>query len=126
MKAKILIVDDEAFTCQDISQFLQMKGYETATANSAKEALSKFLSFSPDITLMDLRMPLMDGLDCLQEIKKLNKDALVVIVTCVTDLDIAKKALKLGATDYIVKPFDLDRLETAIMTYLFLKTEKYA
>lgn len=125
MKAKILIVDDEAFTCQDISRFLQMRGYETATANSAGEALSKLLTEKPDLVLLDIRMPEVDGLECLRQIKKLSQDTLVIMVTCITDISIAKKALELGAIDYIIKPFDLDRLETAILTYLFLKSDKY-
>ncbi len=122
---KIMIVDDEDNMREDISRLLQMKGYETVTANSAGEALSKFLVENPDLILLDIRMPEVDGLECLRQIKELKKDALVIMVTCVTDIDTAKKALRLGAVDFLVKPVDLNALETAILTHIFLKSDKY-
>ncbi len=125
MKAKILIVDDEKEACQDISCMLRMRGYETFTSNSSAEALSKLLSEKPDLILLDIHMPGIDGIECLKQIKKLSKDILVIMVTCVTDIDIAKKALELGAVDYLVKPVALDALERTILTHLLLKSEKY-
>jgi FixJ family two-component response regulator len=69
-------------------------------------------------------MPGMGGIECLRRIKKLDKEALVIMVTCVTDIDIAKKALKLGAIDYFTKPLGFSALENAISVHLFLKSVK--
>ena len=124
MNPKILIVDDEATVCEDISHYLGSKGYDTIIATSGQQALSRLLLEGPDLTLLDIRMPDMDGIECLSKIRRLNKEALVIMVTCVTDIDIATKAIELGAIDYITKPLGLEALETAITTYLFLKTAK--
>lgn len=121
---KILIVDDEADVLEGISQLLQMRGYQTLTANCAAEALSKFMHDKPDLVLLDIRMPEVNGLECLQQLRRLDKDSLVVMVTCVTDIDTAKKALELGAVDYILKPVCLDALERAILTHILLKSDK--
>lgn len=122
MKPKVLIVDDECTVCKDISQYLESKGYATITANNGQQALSKLLLEGPDLILLDIRMPDMDGIECLSKIKRLNKNALVIMVTCITDIDIAKQAIELGALDYITKPLGLEALDIAITTYLFLKT----
>lgn len=122
MKPKILIVDDESAVCRDISQYLVSKGYDTITATCGQEALSKLLLEEPKIILLDIRMPDMDGIECLHQIKKLDKDALVIMVTCVTDIDTATKAIEVGAIDYLTKPLGFEALETTIATHLFLKT----
>lgn len=124
MVPKILIVDDESDVCEVISRFLQDRGYDVVTATSGQEALSRLLFEKPDLILLDIRMPEMDGMECLRQIRKLDKDVLVIMVSCITDIDIAKKALTLGAKDYITKPLGFDALETAISTYLFLKSVK--
>jgi len=124
MQPKILIVDDEPDVCKDISRFLSATGYCAVIAADGEEALSMLSQENPDLVLLDIRMPGMDGTECLREIKKLDKDIIVIMVTCVTDIDIAKKALELGAIDYITKPFSLDVLEAAISTYLFLKSAR--
>ena len=92
------------------------------TATSGQQALSKLLLKGPSLTLLDIRMPDMDGLECLHKIKRLDKDALVIMVTCITDIDIANKAIELGAVDYITKPLGLEALDIAITTHLLLKT----
>ena len=122
MKPTILIVDDESAVCKDISQYLGSKGYDIITATNGQEALSRLLLKGPDLTLLDIRMPDMDGIECLLKIKKLDKEALVIMVTCITDIDTATKAIELGAIDYITKPLGFEALEIAITTHLFLKT----
>ena len=122
MKPKILIVDDESAVCKDISQYLGDKGYNAITATSGQEALSKLLLEEPELILLDIRMPDMDGIECLRQIKKLDKEALVIMVTCITDIVTATKAIELGAIDYLTKPLGFEALEIAITTHLFLKT----
>lgn len=124
MKPKILVVDDERDICEVIGSFLKKRHYEVVTASSGQEALEKLIVEKPDLVLLDIRMPHMDGIECLRQIKKLNNEALVIMVTCITDEDIAKSALKLGAVDYITKPLGFDALENAIATYLFLNSGK--
>ena len=124
MSAKILIVDDETDVCEVISRFLQKRGYTAAIANSGQEALSKLSKENPSLVLLDIRMPDMDGVECLRQIKARDKKIIVIMVTCVTDIDTAKKAVELGAIDYITKPISFEALQTAISTYLFLKEPK--
>lgn len=124
MSQKILIVDDEVDVCKTISRFLQQKGYVPIVANNGKDALSKLASEKPELILLDIRMPDMDGVECLKRIKKHNPKVIVIMVTCVTDIDTAKKAIELGAKDYITKPISFDSLETAVSTYLFLNEAK--
>lgn len=124
MNSKILIVDDETGVCEDISYFLKVKGYSVVTATNGKEALCKLLVERPTLVLLDIRMPEMDGIECLHIIRELDKEVVVIMVTCVTDIDTANKAIELGATDYITKPISFDALQTAIATYLFLGSAK--
>ena len=120
MRPKIMIVDDEPDVCEAISHYLGKRDYDVITATSAREAINKLLNEKPLLVLLDIKMPDIDGIECLQMIKKLDKEALVVMVTCVSDLETAKQTLALGAVDYITKPLCLEAIETAVSTYLFL------
>ena len=124
MNRKILVVDDEPDVCEVISQYFDRRGYDVGIASNGEEALSKVLTERPKLILLDIRMPGMDGIECLRRIKKLDKEVIVIMVTCVDEIEAAKKALRLGATDYITKPLGFNALETAISTYLFLKSVK--
>ncbi|MFH1201705.1 MAG: response regulator [Candidatus Omnitrophota bacterium] len=124
MNPKILVVDDEEDQREVISYYLANRGYDVVTASNSREALAKLLMDKPQLILLDIRMPQMDGMECLRRIKKLEEDVPVIMVTCITDIDTAKKALGLGAVDYITKPLGYSALETAISTYLFLKSVK--
>lgn len=124
MGAKIMIVDDELDVCKNISQFLEKGDFTPIVANNGQEALSKFLEQKPDLILLDIRMPDMDGVECLKWIKEMDKNAIVIMVTCVTDIATAKKALQAGAIDYITKPISFEALQTAITTYLYMKDIK--
>lgn len=124
MSAKILIVDDEVDVCKNISHFLERKDFTAVTANNGTEALARLSQEKPNLILLDIHMPDMDGVECLRKIREVDKEVIVIMVTCVTDIDIAKKALELGAIDYITKPISFEALQTAITTYLFLKKTK--
>lgn len=124
MSKKILVVDDEVDICKIISRFLKEKGYTAVIANNGKEALEKLSTEKPDLILLDIRMPDMDGVECLRKILRRNRSVVVIMVTCVTDIDIAKKAIEFGAKDYITKPIGFEALQTAISTYLFLSDAK--
>ncbi len=112
---KILVVDDEIEACNALKEFLDLKGYDVDTALDGPTAISKIKEDQPHIVLLDMNMPVMNGTEVLKEIKKIDPNIGVIMVTVVTDHDQAKETLKLGAYDYITKPVDLDYLETVVM-----------
>lgn len=112
---KILVVDDEIEACSALKEFLDLKGYDVDTALDGPTAISKIKEDQPHIVLLDMNMPVMSGTEVLKEIKKIDPNIGVIMVTVVTDHEQAKETLKLGAYDYITKPVDLDYLETVVM-----------
>ena len=112
---RILVVDDEVEVCNTLKKFLALKGYEVYTALDGETAVSKTKEVRPHIVLLDIIMPGMSGIDTLKEIKKVDPTVGVIMVTAVVDEELAKKALKLGAYEYITKPIDLNYLETVVM-----------
>lgn len=111
---KILIVDDEEIIARLLSISLKSDGYETVTANSGKEGLEKFKTESPDIVITDIKMPEMDGLELLKEIKAIDPDKEVIIVTGHGDIDSTITALQYGASDFINKPVRDEALAIAL------------
>ncbi len=116
MKLKIMIVDDEPDVCDFMGRFLSREGYEVLSANNGQEAIDKCKTHKPNIILLDIRMPRMDGIECLKKIKEADKDVGVIMTTMVEDEETAKKALELGAYDYITKPISLDYLKACVLT----------
>jgi len=112
---KILIVDDEIHVVRLIQEFLTMKGYEVYTAADGTEAIQKVQELKPHIVLLDMIMPGIGGIDTLKEIKKIDPDIAVIMVTAVNDEELAKRAVQLGAYDYITKPINIDYLETCVL-----------
>ncbi len=115
---KILVVDDESHVVRLLQKFLASKEYEVHTATNGMEAIEKVKEVNPHIVLLDILMPGMGGMDCLKEIKRLNPKTVVVMVTAVIDEELAKRALQLGADDYITKPLDLNYIETVVLVKL--------
>jgi DNA-binding NtrC family response regulator len=108
--AKILVVDDERIIADSLKQGLEKEGYDVITASSGEEGLEHFMIESPDITLLDINLPRMDGIKVLDAIKKFDKDAIAIMITAYGGVDSAVRAMKMGAYDYVEKPFDLARL----------------
>ncbi len=110
----ILLVDDE----QDIREVLQTaladSGYEVLLAENGEEALKVFSATLPPIVITDIKMPVMDGIELLQRIKRQNPETEVVMITGHGDMDLAVKSLKYEATDFITKPINVDALEIAL------------
>jgi DNA-binding NtrC family response regulator len=111
---KILIIDDEAFITKSLGRHLDKEGCEVFTAESGDEGVEVFKGESPDIVLLDLNMPGMGGIDTLKELRKLNNDAIIIIITAHGDIETAVSAIKLGAYDFVEKPFELDRITVVI------------
>jgi len=103
---RVLIVDDEQSICDVLSISLKKEGYVVAAETNPRRALERLKREPFDLVLQDLKMPEMDGIDLLREIKKLREETVVIIMTAYTTWDRAVEAMRLGAYDYIKKPFD--------------------
>jgi two-component system chemotaxis response regulator CheY len=111
---KILVVDDAGFMRMKSSKLLQSNGYEVVEAATGTEAVENFKTEKPDAVLLDITMPDMDGLQALKEIRTIDPNARVAMVTAMGQQSIVMEALKSGASDFIVKPFDADRVLAAL------------
>jgi DNA-binding NtrC family response regulator len=105
-KGKILIVDDEANARAALSEILREEGYETETAADGFKALGKLGAFAPDLILTDLKMPGLDGIGLLEEVRTASPTAVVVVMTAFATIDSAVDAIKKGAENYLTKPLD--------------------
>jgi two-component system, chemotaxis family, chemotaxis protein CheY len=110
----ILIVDDAEFLRVRISKMLVGEGFEVTEAENGLKAIESYKSKKPDLVLMDVTMPEMDGLTALKELKKIDANAKVVMLTALGQESVVLEAVKSGAKDFIVKPFDRDRVMSAI------------
>jgi two-component system NtrC family response regulator/two-component system nitrogen regulation response regulator GlnG len=108
--SKILVVDDQRTVCYSLQRFLQSEGYNVHTATSGEDALSVLNDVNPDLVIMDVRMPEMDGLEVLKRIKESHPKVQVIMMTAFSTTEKAIEAIKLGAYDYLAKPFDNDEL----------------
>jgi len=110
----VLVVDDAAFMRQRCMKLLQDNGYETLAAVNGKEAVDRYKADKPDVVLLDITMPDMDGVEALREIMKLDKNARVAMVTAIGQQNMVIECLKAGAKDFVVKPFDPARVLAAV------------
>ena len=113
--SKILVADDEEKVCWAFERFLKEEGHSPLIASNAQEALEKVTTEKPELVIMDIRMPgKLDGLEALAEMKKLNPEIYVIIITAHGNMQTAIDAMQYGAYDYIIKPPDLDQLKVVI------------
>lgn len=121
--ASIIIVDDDIGIRTLLKESLESDGHETFGFISAEEALGHLGRYDPDLILLDLNLPGIHGFDFLQKINTMNLSIPVVVVTSNSDVASAVKAMKLGACDYICKPFNLDELSVIIQKVIESKTK---
>lgn len=114
MTRSILVIDDEKPTLKIFSLLLKAFGYETLTAENGQEGLEVFKKKRPDIILTDIKMPIMDGIEVLKNIKKISPHTEVVVITGHGDMELAIQSLNLDATDFINKPVQREALEKAL------------
>jgi len=114
----LLVVDDEPGILSLIGRFASKIGFEVTAAHSGREALQKLHSAKAAVALVDLRMPDVDGLEVLRGIRAADPNCQVILMTGHASIDTAIEAIKLGAMDYLSKPFDFDRLEQLLTTAL--------
>ena len=117
VQMKVLIVDDEPEICSLLEEFLSQRGYAVVTATSGEEGISKFAVMKPDLVLLDIRMPDIDGLQVLKQIKQSDPQTGTIMITAIKDSDTVKQALTMGVNDYIVKPIDLNHLEKLLTSW---------
>jgi DNA-binding NtrC family response regulator len=111
---KVLVVDDDETLLQLLTETVQTMGCSATSARNGIDALNMISERKFDIVVTDLKMPGMDGLELLAEIKKVDKEVVVIMVTGYATLETAVKAIEKGAYDYIAKPFRLDELMVVI------------
>jgi two-component system chemotaxis response regulator CheY len=115
MANRILIVDDAAFMRMMIRDILTKNGYEVVgEAQDGAQAIEKFKELHPDLITMDITMPEMDGIAALKEIRKLDSNAKVIMCSAMGQQAMVIDAIQAGAKDFIVKPFQADRVIEAI------------
>jgi len=115
MAHKILIVDDAAFMRMMIKDILTKNGYEViGEASDGSQAIEKYKELRPDLVTMDITMPEMDGITALKEIKKIDAGAKVIMCSAMGQQAMVIDAIQAGAKDFIVKPFQADRVIEAI------------
>lgn len=110
MRETILVIDDEESICQSLRAILSDEGYQVLVAGSGEEALRIFEEEMPQLVLLDIWLPGMDGLETLKAIKKINPQVLVIVMSGHGTIETAVKATKLGAFDFIEKPLSLDKI----------------
>jgi len=111
---KILVVDDEHLIRWSLEQNLKKQGYDVVTAGNGEDALRIAREEQPDLVLLDIQLPGISGIEVLEKLKELEEEILVIMVTAHGGLDIAVNAMRLGAYDYVSKPFNLDELSIII------------
>lgn len=107
---KVMLVDDEVEYIETLLKRLKKRGLEITTANEGRAALDLLESDSPDVVVLDVKMPGIDGLDVLKEIKSRHPLVEVIMLTGHANVEVAIEGMELGAFDYLMKPMDIDEL----------------
>jgi DNA-binding NtrC family response regulator len=113
-KADILLVDDEVVFTTNMSRLLSSRGYQVTAVNNGEEAIRALKEKPFDVMVLDLKMPVMDGITTLQQMKTLNLLTEVLILTGHGSMDTAFKAIEMGAYDYVTKPCEIAELVSKI------------
>ncbi len=116
MSKRIMIVDDAIFMRMKLKDILEKNGYEVvAEAQNGSDAIEKYKAEKPDIVTMDITMPEMNGIEALKGIKKIDPDAKVIMCSAMGQQAMVMEAIQSGALDFIVKPFETDRVIDSIV-----------
>ena len=107
---KVLVVDDAAFIRMRCTKLLTQNGYEVVEAATGVQAVEEFKSANPDVVLLDITMPDMDGLTALKQIRKIDPEAKIAMLSALGQQSVVMEALKAGAKDFVVKPYEPDRV----------------
>jgi DNA-binding response OmpR family regulator len=111
---RVLVIDDELEVRQVLQEYLTTRGYQVETADGGAAGLAAIERFGPDVALLDVSMPEMDGVETLRHIVERHPGLPVIMVTANVDVGVTSRLLAMGAADYVPKPFDLAYLDQAI------------
>lgn len=114
VKPRVLIVEDDSLIADSIGRVLIRQGYDAVVVSTGLEAKKVLDESAVHLTILDIRLPDMNGLDLLRAIREVDPDIPVIIMTAYTDVKVAVDAMKAGATDYLQKPFELDELKVIV------------
>jgi len=112
--ASVLVVDDEKVVRDSLAEMLEETGYKVSSAEDGYEALTIINERPPNVVVLDMRLPGMSGIEVMKSIKEKDEKMAIIIMTAYGSIDNAVEAMKLGASDYITKPFPPERLEASI------------
>ena len=115
---KLLVVDDEIALCDLLRHFFIKQGYRVVMATSGAEALALVTKEQPDLMLLDVKMPRMSGIEVLKQLRARGDEVMVIMVSATRDDVTINEAKRLGAIDYVTKPFHLDYLEQVVLKKL--------
>lgn len=116
--AKILIIDDDSYVVEFISDILTLSGYEVSSVIDPRKCLSAFTLIRPDVCVLDYTMPGMTGREVCRQLKALDATVEILFLTGHADTELAVEMMKLGATDYLIKPLKVSELQTALLRAL--------
>ena len=112
--ATILVIDDDNSICETLDLYLTEEGYEVRTATTGTDGLNKFVETTPDVVILDIRLPDVDGFAILEDLRDEDENVKVIMITAYHDMETTINAMKGGAFDYIHKPINVDELDMAI------------
>jgi len=115
---KVMIVDDSLFMRDHLAKLLTEHSYQVILAENGEEAVKTYRSAKPDVVLMDVTMPQMNGLSALVEIRQFDRRAKVIMLTAIDERLLASQAIHMGAKDFLTKPVPLDKLLMALQKVL--------
>jgi two-component system response regulator (stage 0 sporulation protein F) len=122
--ASILVVDDEENAREGLSKILSKEGYKVETAANGKEAIDNLKRQRYELVITDMRMPLMDGFEVLREIKKMDENIGVIMITAYGEVESYLEAMNMGAFEYINKPVRVNELKRVITKVLEARQKK--
>lgn len=124
MAASILIIDDEVLTLNNLKRVLEKVGYEILLADSGETGIEVFKKHRPNLVLVDLMLPGIDGIEVLKQIKETDANTVVIMITAYEIIEKAIESMKLGTYDYLLKPFKISDLKTSVARALELQSLK--
>ncbi|WP_379970687.1 response regulator [Ectobacillus sp. sgz5001026] len=120
MNEKILIVDDQYGIRILLNEVFQKEGYQTFQAANGFQAIDIVVNDKPDLIVLDMKIPGMDGIEILKRVKQIDKSIKVILMTAYGELDMIQEAKKLGALMHFAKPFDIDELRQAVREQIII------
>src|SRR3990167_7516358 len=111
---KIAIIDDDESICKTLELHLKRNGYDVSVAHTGSEGIRSIKEKEPQIIILDIRLPDTDGIEVLRQVKSIDKNKYVIMITAFQDMDTTIKAMQEGAFEYIHKPISIDELDRAI------------